>query len=185
MNIEKIKNYFNTAVPALSFTLAGECVVSVDVATINNAKRLASSFQEFVHPDVLRFLDLVAVNEEDDIDAAYRAIMRSSGYKRFVFYLTVYCGRLDLMLEMHAVAYLPKIGIPLDSVVSTEYYPYMEDALNKHNPYAILFDSDIKQLLHFCETMQNTYLRVNLIQDYKDVSAVNILGYLDCDVVPS
>ena len=179
MNINKVQDYFNNHVPTLSFSLAAHSAVSVNVATINNAKRLATSFQDFVHPDVLKFLELVAYTAEDELEASTKKIINSKGYLRFCFYLTVFCGRLELMLEMHAIQYLPMIGISLDTVVDMEYYPCMQDSRIKDNEYDVIFGGNIESLLLYCRSMKDNYIRVNLITDYKDISAVDILGYIE------
>ncbi len=179
MNINKVQDYFNNYVPTLSFSLAAHPAVSVNVATINNAKRLATSFQDFVHPDVLKFLELVAYTAEDELEPSAKKIINSKGYLRFCFYLTVFCGRLELMLEMHAIQYLPMIGISLDTVVDMEYYPCMQDKRIKDNEYDVIFGGNIESLLLYCRSMRDNYIRANLITDYKDISAVDILGYVE------
>lgn len=179
MNTNKIQEYFDSNIPKLPFVLAGESVVTVNVATINSAKRLATSFQDFVHPDVLKFLEAVANTGEDHLEASIKAVMRSNGYIRFCFYLTVYCGRLELMLEMHAIQYLPLIGIPLESIASMEFYPCMPDEQMKDNSYGAIFGGDIEKLLLYCQSMKDNYIRVILDNDHIDISAIDILGYVE------
>lgn len=179
MNISKVQEYFDENIPTLNFLLAGQSAVSVNVATINTAKRLATSFQDYVHPDVLKFLELVAYTPEDELGEASKSVIASKSYARFCFYLTVFCGRLELMLEMHAVQYLPKIGIPLSMVVDMEYYPWMKDDHMDINKHGVIFGGNIDSLLLFCHSMKDNYIRVNLTTDYKDISAVDILGYVE------
>lgn len=179
MNIAKVQEYFNDNIPALNFLLAAKSAVSVNVATINNAKRLATSFQDYVHPDVLKFLEAIAYTAEDELDESYKAVINSKSYIRFCFYLTVFCGRLELMLELHTIQYLPLIGIPLDTVIDMEYYPCMQDTRMDANKYGVMFGGNIDSLLLFCRSMKDNYVRVNLITDYKDISAVDILGYVE------
>lgn len=178
MNMNKVQEYFDKSIPVLNFVLAGYPAVSVTVATISNAKRLATSFEDYVHPDVLKFLDLIASTSEDGLEERYLAVTRSKGYLRFCFYLTVYCGRLELMLKTHAVQYLPMINIPLDTIIDMEYYSQMPDKNIESNKYDVFFGGDIDKLIFYCELMKDNYIRVNLITDYKDISAVDILGYV-------
>lgn len=178
MNIAAIEDYFNNAVPVLSFQLVGESILVVDVATLNNAKRLATGFDDYIHPDVLKFLEYIAATNDSDINDEERTIITSKGYKRFCFYLTVYCGRLERMLEMHSIQYLPTIAISLDTVVNMTYYPCMTDAFTTNNKYAVLFDGNIESLLTYCRSMNNNYMQVTLIGSTVDLSAVDILGYV-------
>lgn len=179
MNILKVQDYFDTAIPALPFALVGASLLRVDVATINNAKRLASSFVDYVHPDVLRFLDVIAAKDVSEQSQEERAVVKSNGFIRFVFYLTVYCGRLRQMLEAHAAQYLPLIGISVGSVVSTEFYPSMIDKNAEENKFAALFNGDLDSILLYCNNMQDSFVRFNLIDGHIDISAVDILGYVE------
>lgn len=179
MNTNTVQKYFDTRIPRLTFVLAAESSVSVNVATIGTAKRLATSFQDFVHPDVLKFLDLIASTPNDDLDVEIKNIMRSSGYMRFCFYLTVFSGRLEDMLEKHTIQYLPTINIDIDTVKSIEYYPFMLDPNTEKNSYSDLFGGDIEKLLIFCSDMQNNYVRVNFPDLFMDISATDILGYVE------
>lgn len=179
MNIPKVQDYFDTAIPALPFALVGASLLKVNVATINNAKRLASSFVDYAHPDVLKFLDSVAAKDESELTDEELSVVKSNGYIRFVFYLTVYCGRLRQLLEAHAAQYLPLIGIPVDAVTSTEFYPSMVDKSSESNKFAALFDGDLDSILNFCNNMQDTFIRFNLVDGHIDISAVDILGYVE------
>ena len=179
MNTHKVQDYFDKAIPALPFALVGASLLKVDVATINNAKRLASSFVDYVHPDVLKFLDSIASKDPADQTPEEASILKSNGFIRFVFYLTVYCGRLRQFLEAHAAQYLPIIGISVESVISTEFYPSMIDPNTKTNKFSPMFGGDLNALLSYCNNMQDTFMRFNLIDNYLDISAVDIIGYVD------
>lgn len=179
MNLIKVQDYFDKSIPVLNFRLAGYPAVSVNVATISNAKRLATSLQDYVHPDVLNFLDLIASKNEEELEERYVAITQSKGYLRFCFYLTVFCGRLELMLKTHAIQYLPMIDIPINTVVDMEYYSQMPDKNIESNPYGVIFGGDIDKLILYCDSMKDNYIRVNLLTDYKDISAIDILGYVE------
>jgi hypothetical protein len=181
MNFNTIQQYFDSNIPRLPFVLAAESSVAVSVATIDTAKRLATGFADYTHPDVLKFLTLISTTYHDEIGIEVKNIMRSSGYTRFCFYLTVFSGRLEDMLEKHAIQYLPTINIPIESVVNIEYYPCMSDPHTKKNSYSVLFGGDIEKLLIYCQLMKNNYIRANLSQDYVDISAIDILGYIEID----
>lgn len=179
MNTHKVQDYFDTAIPALPFALVGASLLKVDVTTINNAKRLASSFVDYVHPDVLKFLDSIASKDAADQTEEEASIVKSNGFIRFVFYLTVYCGRLRQFLEAHAAQYLPLIGIPVASVVSTEFYPSMIDPDANTNKFSPLFNGNLNAILSYCNNMQDSFIRFNLIDNYFDISAVDIIGYVE------
>lgn len=179
MNIKEIRRYFDNDVPKLSFPLVAATNISVNVATISNAIRLAPSFVDFAHPDVLKFLNLIAANSPSDLDDETKSIMASNGFIRFTFYLTVYCSRLQQMLESHAINYLPMIGIPIESISAIEYYPCMFDPTSAVNVYAPLFAGDIEKLLLFCSLMKDNFVRVVLDDDFIDISATDILGYVE------
>lgn len=179
MNFNTIQQYFDTNIPILPFVLAAESSVTVNIATINTAKRLATGFADYVHPDILKFLGLISTTNQEELSIEVKNIMRSSGYTRFCFYLTVFSGRLEDMLEKHAIQYLPTINIPIESVVNIEYYPCMSDPYTEKNNYSDLFGGDIEKLLSYCQSMKDNYIRANLSQDYVDISAIDILGYIE------
>ena len=179
MNTNKVQEYFTENVPALNFLLAGQPVLTVNVATINMAKKLATGLQDYVHPDVLKFLEVVAYTSEDELEQSIKNIVESKGFARFCFYLTVFSGRLQVMLETHAIQYLPTIDIPLETVVDIEYYPCIQDDHLIANNYDAIFGGDISKLLLYCNSMKDNYIRVNLIAGYRDISAVDILGYVE------
>lgn len=179
MNFNTIQEYFDTNIPKLPFVLAAESSVTLSVATISTARRLATGFADYVHPDVLKFLSLVSTTDQDNLSVEVKNIMRSSGYTRFCFYLTVFAGRLEDMLEKHAIQYLPTINIPIESVVNIEYYPCMSDPHTEKNSYSDFFGGDIEKLLIYCQSMKDNYIRANLSQTYVDISAIDILGYIE------
>lgn len=179
MNTKEIRRYFDNDVPKLSFPLVAATNITVNVATINNALRLAPSFVSYAHPDVLKFLNLIAATNPTEYDDDTKSIITSHGFIRFTFYLTVYCSHLSQMLESHAINYLPMIGIPIESVSAIEYYPCIYDPTNTTNRFSPLFSGDIKKLLLYCESMKNNFIRVVLDDDFIDISATDILGYVE------
>ena len=179
MNIQEIRRYFDNDVPKLSFPLVAATNITVNIATINNAVRLASSFVDYAHPDVLKFLNILAASNPADLDEDIKNIMASHGFIRFTFYLTVYCSRLPQMLESHAINYLPMIGIPIEAVTAIEYYPCMYDPTNNSNRFSPLFSGDISKLLSYCESMKDNFIRAVLDDDFIDISATDVLGYVE------
>lgn len=177
-NQSKIKEFFDKNIPPLTFHLKAEPTIAVNVATVNNAQRLLAGLSNFVHPVVYDFIEYLGEHEPEDFTNDIQELVSLKGFTRFLFYLTVYTGNLGMMLEMHCYSYLPRIGVDLDKVKSTEYFPHIRDKRIEENPYAILFDGDINKLITFCNGLESTYVRVNLVDGFMDISATDILGYI-------
>lgn len=180
LNYSKVKEYLDEKIPKLSFSLASESPVIVDTYTINRALDLAESFTPFTHPQVLEFLELVA-ESEGDLPEEVVEILMSRGYLRFLFWLTVYCGELPTMVELHAINYAPQIGIDIQNINSVEFFPHIKDKALEKNPHAVAFNGDINKVIAFVNTLDNSFVRYNFVdgveEGYRDVSTVDVLGY--------
>lgn len=179
MNTQKIKEFFDEKIPPLKFHLKAQPVVDVNVATVNNAQRLIAGFSDFVHPEVYNFIEYLGSTEPEDFTEEVKEIINRKSFIKFLFYLTVYCGQLKLMLDMHCYNYLPKIGVAISKIVNIEYFPHIIDKRAEENPYATMFEGDTKKLIVFCNNLEASYMRVNLEDDFMDISATDILGYVD------
>lgn len=180
LNTDRIKHFFDNEVPNLPFILASESLVKVNVATLNQAEDLAQSFNNFTHPDVIKFLEEVAeiAEGESEADEDIIAITKTRGYLKFIFWLTVYTNNLQAMIELHSINYAKKIGINLDDVKVISYFPHMKESVSNKNPYKPFFGGDINKIMAFVNSLENTFVRMEFEDDYIDISAVNILGYL-------